>query len=285
MLKVRRSLFLSLLFGLAAGVPAARSQSRTIRGDRWLTITELNGYVEILPFQGSRRQARQGDRLSSVGDVLITGADASVRLEVDLATGFVSMAENSQLQIRTLSVTNTGARITQLFVLQGQVRLRIRPLTNPNTRIEIYTPAGVSGVRGTEFGVSVGPEGQTGVATLEGSVFSSAQGQTVMVEALQQSVIFPGEPPTPPAPLRDDPDLFIEVLEPLSGQQDESGRTLVQVVGYTDLVNILEVDNKPQELSREGRFDVNVSLPENRRIPVTVTTPLGTNQQYELVVP
>ena len=283
--KVRRSVFLSLLLGVSVGVPAAHGQSRTIRGDRWLTIAALSGSVEIVPYQGQRRQARIGDRLSHVGDVLITGPDASVRLEVDLATGFVSMAQNSQLQIRTLSVTDTGGRITELFVVQGQVRLRIRPLTNPATRIEIYTPAGVSGVRGTEFGVTVGPDGQTGVATLEGRVISSAQGQTVSVDALQQTTMRVGEPPTPPAPLRDDPDLLIEILSPLPDSRDEQGRALVQVAGYTDPANLLTVDYESQILSRNGRFEVTVPLPENRRISVSITTPLGTNQQYELVVP
>jgi len=283
--KVRRSVFLSLLLGLSVGVPAARGQFRAIRGDRWLTIADTNGYVEIVPYREQRRKAEIGDRLSDVGDILITGPDSSARLEVDLATGFVSMAENSQLQIRTLSVTNTGARVTELFVLRGQVRLRIRPLNNPATRLEIYTPAGVSGVRGTEFGVAVGPGGQTGVATLEGSVTSSAQGRTVIVDALEQTTIRPGEPPTSPEPLRDNPTLSIETLRPLFRQRDEQGRRLVEVAGFTDSVNLLAVDSAAQVLSQEGRFEVTVPLPVDRRIPVLVTTPLGTRQQYELVVP
>ncbi|MEM9150128.1 MAG: hypothetical protein AAGB19_06700, partial [Cyanobacteria bacterium P01_F01_bin.3] len=79
-------------------------------------------------------------------------------------------------------------------------------------------------------------------------------------------------------------DLFIEVLRSASGR-DEQGRSLVEVAGFTDVVNLLTVDNEPQSLSRDGRFEVSVPLPENRRIPVLITTPLGTNQQYELVVP
>ena len=34
----------------------------------------------------------------------------------------------------------------------------------------VITPAGVSGVRGTEFGVSVLPSGKAGLATLKGMV-------------------------------------------------------------------------------------------------------------------
>ncbi|MEO0769286.1 MAG: iron dicitrate transport regulator FecR, partial [Cyanobacteria bacterium J06649_4] len=163
--------------------------------------------------------------------------------------------------------------------------LRIRPLTNPATRIEMYTPAGVSGVRGTDFGVAVGPDGQTGVATFEGRVASSAQGQTVTVNAQQQTIIRPGEPPTPPQPLRDDPTLFIETLRVLPNQVDAAGRALAQVVGSTDPANLLELNIQQRLLDREGRFDITLPVVANGRIPAVVTTPLGTSQKYELLVP
>jgi len=288
MLNVRRSFFLAVLLGLLSPRLAAWGQSRTIRGSRWLAITRLNGPVEIIPFGAARRPARLGERLNSVGDILITGPEAAARLEVDLATGFISVSENSRLQIRTLSVTQSGGRITELLVLRGQARLQIRPLSNPDSRIEIYTPAGVSGVRGTEFGVSVGPTGQTGVATLEGSVVSSAQGQSVTVNAQQQSVIRPDEPPSPPEPLRNDPSLSIEVLRP-TGRLDGQSSRLVQVIGYTDSVNLLSLNGEQQPLERNGRFEATVSSSTssstNGRIALLVTTPLGTTQQYELVIP
>ncbi len=281
---VRRSLFLASLLGLSLPAVSAWGQSRTIRGSRWLAITQLSGPVEIIPFGAARRRARIGERLSSVGDILITGPDASAQLAADLAIGFVAIAANSRLQVRTLSTTQSGGRITELLVTQGQVRLRIRPLSSPDSRVEIYTPAGVSGVRGTEFGVSVGPTGQTGVATLEGSIVSSAQGQTVLVNAQQQSIIRPGEPPSPPEPLRDNPDLSIEVIRPM-GRSDSQRRRLVQVIGYTDPVNLLAFDDEPQPLERDGRFEIILPSPSSKRIVLLVTTPLGTTQQYDLVVP
>lgn len=268
---------------LPSDLPTA-GQSRRIRGPRWLTITALSGSVELRPFGGEAGPAEVGDRLTRVGDILTTGSDSFVRLEVDLAVGFVTVAENSQMQIRTLSTTSSGGRITEIFVLRGRVNLRLRQLNNPDSRLEIYTPAGVTGVRGTEFGVTVRPDGQTGVATQEGRVASSAQGQTVFVEANQQSVIRPGEPPTPPAPLRDDPALFVEVIRP-TGRRDEQGLSLVEVSGYTDLVNLLSVQGKQQPLDRAGRFEAIVSSSPDGRIPVLITTPLGTEQKYELVAP
>ena len=276
----------SIGIGLGTGYgPAYGQADLRVRGDRWLALSDVSGYVEIVPRGGQRRLARRGDRLSRVGDVLITGPDSSARLEMDEAIGIVAVAENTRLQVQALSITTTGAYITDLFLNYGQARLRIRPLTNPATRIEIYTPAGVSGVRGTDFGVAVGPKGQTGVATFEGVVSSEAQGQAVTVNAQQQTTIRPGEPPTPPAPLRDDPALFIETLRVLPNQRDAAGRALAQVVGYTDPANLLQMNVQPRLLDREGRFDLTLPVSAGGRIPTRVTTPLGTIQKYELLVP
>lgn len=290
MVKVRRSFLLAALLGailswLLTMSPTAAQRNLRVSGDRALGITQTKGYVEIIPRDGRRRQAQQGDRLSNAGDILITGPDSSARLEMDQAIGVVTMAENSRLQVRTLSVTVAGDYLSELFVSQGQVRLRLRPFTNPGTRLEIYTPAGVSGVRGTDFGVSVRLDGQTGIATFEGSVASSAQGQTVMVNALQQSLIRPGEPPTEPVPLTDNPALLIETLRALPGQFDAAGRQLAQVSGSTDFVNLLELNQQQRRLNREGQFDIILPMSAGRRIPAAVITPLGTRQVYKLLVP
>lgn len=216
--------------------------------------------------------------------MITTGSNASAQLNVDLAVGSVIMAENSQLRVQALSITAIGGRVTELMVSRGQVRVRVRPLTNPGTRLEIHTPAGVSGVRGTDFSVAVQPTGQTGTATLSGRVAASAEGQTVIIGPDFQSSTYPGEPPTPPEPLRNDPARSIEALT-------VRGAT-VQIVGQIDPINLLEVDNQLQSISRDGRFDLSLPLPddgaafrENRRIEATVTTPLGTQQKYELLVP
>ncbi|MGB7249566.1 MAG: FecR domain-containing protein [Phormidesmis sp.] len=280
MFKAYRSLLLAIVLGFLVAVGAAHAQQTLmITGSRWLAVSELSGPVELVTNGGARRRARSGDRLTNVGDTLMTGRNAAARLDVDQGTGYISMAANSQVRIQTLSITANGGRITELFVPEGRVRLQIRPLTNPDTRLEIHTPAGVSGVRGTVFGVSVQPNGQTGIATLEGSVTASAQGETVLVAENLQSTIRVGEPPTPPVPLRDDPTLSIEVLSPIARSRR------VRIVGSTDPVNLFELGGEVQVVGIQGQFDLTVPLPDDRRIEARVTTPLGTEQTYVLVVP
>ncbi|NJM96974.1 MAG: FecR domain-containing protein [Phormidesmis sp. RL_2_1] len=252
-----------------------------------MRITNIRGRVEISTVEGGQRQARAGDRLERAGDRVTTGPSSSARIEIDQATGHITMSENTQVQVQTLSITQNGGRVTRLLVTQGQIRTQIRRFTNPDSELEIYTPAGISGVRGTDFGIAVQPNGTTGVATLEGSVATSAQAQTVLVNTNLQTIIFPGEPPIPPETLRDDFTLLIEFLAITTDGES------VRLVGRTDAVNLVEVNGESQTLSRDGRFEIFVPRADlagqpdvlNQRIQVLVITPLGTKQAYELVVP
>ncbi|MEH1870140.1 FecR domain-containing protein [Nostoc sp.] len=172
---------------------------------------------------------------------------------------------------------NQGGRITQLLVVSGQVNLQVRPLTNKDSRVEIKTPAGVAGVRGTEFGVSVQNDGKMGIGTKEGAVATSAQGETVLVNAGFKNLTIPGQPPLPAVPLREDTRLNVSQLL-AKGKQ-------VQIVGTVDPVNILLINLQPQNVDSNGRFDITVPLPSNRKVEATVSTPLGTKQLYQLAVP
>jgi FecR protein len=153
----------------------------------------------------------------------------------------------------------------------------VRPLTHHASRVEIKTPAGVAGVRGTEFGVSVQNDGKMGVGTKKGAVATSAQGQTVLVKAGFQNLTIPGQPPSPAVPLREDTRLNVSQLL-------ARGRR-VQIVGTVDPVNLLLINQQPQNVNSNGRFDITVPLPSNRKVEATVLTPLGTKQLYQLVVP
>ncbi|MEM9161552.1 MAG: FecR domain-containing protein [Cyanobacteria bacterium P01_F01_bin.4] len=258
----------------------ARARDLTVRVNRWLEFRTLSGSVQYAS-NGRTQRARVGARINAVGDSIRTGRRSSARLAVDTGIGFVTVAENTNLRISRLRTTPSGGRVTELDILQGQARLQVRPFTNRDSRLNIRTPAGVSGVRGTEFGVSVQASGSTGVATLEGAVVSSAEGVSVDVPANFQTLIVPGEPPLPPEPLRDDPRLDIEVLQ----TTNRDGVQIVELVGSTDPVNLFQINGEGQSVSKEGRFDLEISFPDDQQVLATVTTPLGTEQVYELVVP
>ena len=272
---------LLLLFVLGISLLAlgdlAIAQSLKVRVNRWIEVRQIQGTVSL--YQGQKSQpARNGSRIQAVGDGVQTGAKSSAVLAVDTGIGFIKVSENTNIRVLQLERLASGGQTTRLQVTGGQARLQVRPFTNPDSRLEILSPAGLSAVRGTEFGVSVQPDGKTGVATLEGKVAAIAQGASVPIQAGFQSLVIPGEAPLPPTPLREDTRLQLQVLEAVGNNQ-------ARIAGQVDVVNLVLVNDQPLSLDREGQFDVRVALPRGRRIRAVVRTPLGKQQIYELAVP
>jgi hypothetical protein len=263
------SIFTVLLVSFAA-------QALPVRVDRGLSLRQLQGEVTLLR-SSSVSPAQSGDRLSQVGDGLRTGARSTAVLEVDTDVGFLQVSERTELRIRTLEMAADGGRITHLNVSRGQVRTQLRRFTNQGSEFEIETPAGISGVRGTEFGVSVQDDGKTGIATLTGAVETSAVGESVPVPGGYQNLIWPGEPPTQPVPLRDDPGL--EYRRTVSF---ENSTRVVTLTGRVDPVNTVFVDGVPQLIDRQGEFRLTRVATARLRVEVLVITPLGRQEVHEI---
>jgi hypothetical protein len=265
------------LVGLLLVAMASTAQPIQVRVDRWLAIQQVTGNVTYLTSQRSL-PARVGIRLQTVGEGVATGANSATTLGVDTGIGTIQVSERTSLRIQELRLLPDGARVTSLRVTTGQARLQVRRFTHPNSQLEIETPAGLSGVRGTVFGLAVHPDGKMGVATLEGSVATSAQGQSVLVDSGFQNLTIPGEPPSQPVPIQDQATLQLRRLVAV-------GNSNARVVGRIDPVNLLTIDEHVQVVDRTGEFDLTVPMPINRQIKIVVTTPLGTRQVYELAVP
>jgi FecR protein len=264
-------------FAIALLTQSAGAEIVPVKIDRWLQVSQAKGKVTYT--QGSsRRNANPGDRLQNVGDGLATGKASSSTLLLDSNIGTLTVGDHTALRVQALQIAPEGGRISRLYVSGGRVRLKVRKFTNPSSRLEIDTPAGVSGVRGTEFGVSVQPDGKTSVATLEGTVVTSAQGQDVEVNAGFQTLVIPGEPPLPPTPLTEDTRLRLEVFQRVDWQH-------IRMAGHIDRFSMMRVEDQSIATDRTGQFDVIVPLPLRQGIQSVVVTPLGKQQVYEIAVP
>jgi hypothetical protein len=265
-----------VIIGLAGSLNASAADKLEVRGDRWIEVRRTIGQVFYSRGQTSQ-PARNGIQLKLVGDTITTKQGASAVLAIDIGTGLIKVSENTTLTVQKLLTGNRGERITELQVKTGQVRLQLRPLTDANSRVEIHTPAGVAGVRGTDFGVSVQDDGKMGTGTQKGSVATAAQGKTVLVKAGFQNLIVPGQPPSIAVPLREDTRLNISQLV-ADGSQ-------VRIAGNVDPVNLLVIAKERQNIDSNGKFNITVPLLPNRRVEAVVVTPLGKKQLYQLAVP
>lgn len=269
-------LFLSSLLIFSILPIYSAPDSVTVRVNRWLALDQISGSVTYV-FQSGSRSARYGDRLEAVGDGVVTGDDASATLIVDTQIGTVTVAPATDVRVSQLEITPSDGRVTRLAVARGRVQLQVRPFTNPDSRLEIETPAGISGVRGTEFGINVDTSGKMGVATLEGNVVTTAQGEEVEVPAGFQNVTIPGEPPSQPVPFTNEPRLDYQVERII-----RRGIRRVQLIAQVDPTSSVTVDGNPQEIDREGRFELLLFAPSRLRLTVTVVTALGREQTYDL---
>jgi hypothetical protein len=271
----RLSPFGGLFWVMISLVPSLPSvaQNLSVPSQRALEIGQIRGNVIYQNQNQQKRPAKVGDRLQATGEGVITQTRSFTLLLIDSEIGRINVFESTDLRVKRLDITPSGGRVTLLSVIQGQVRLRIRPFTNPDSRFEVETPAGVTGVRGTEFGVGVGPSGKTTVATLVGIIAASAQGETVLVEKGFGSIIIPGEPPTSPQPFTNDVSLrAVRLLRTSLGT--------VEVKGQVEPFNLVWIDDRPVDVGKDGKLRATIPLPVNPYLRIRVQSPLGKERVY-----
>jgi hypothetical protein len=225
------------------------------------------------------REARVGDLLQSASDEISTGSNSSAILSVDTGIGSIYVTENTTIQVRSFLVASDNGRITNLFVPRGNARLQIRKFTNQGSQFNIQTPSGISGVRGTKYSVTARPNGNMILTTFTGSVATTAQNQTKMVNGGFQNLTVVGEPPSDAVPISNDASLKYVINRKASG----SGRSIV-FYGYTNPFNTVKVDGVEQSLDRSGRFSLQLPAPSSLKVKVIVETSLGRVQAYEIPI-
>lgn len=271
----RRSFVLSLLITALVCVAfnPVLAQTRSIG---WLEVRQTQGQVIIT--SSPPKMAKVGDRLSKIGDSLETGANSSAILILDRGIGTINVAEKTNLRIRRLARLRSGARVTTLNLDQGQVRLNVRKFNNPESRLEIKSPAGVAAVRGTEYGISLSKDGRMVVATESGLVTAASLGRTVYLDSDFGSRLRPRELPSPPRLI--DHELWIK----LDGT--EINRRQIYVSGEVDPLNFVTIGGTEIALDDNGRFEASIPLPDSTSLfdfELEVRNALGESRQHSLV--
>ena len=278
---------LGLLINVLGTVLLPQDQQKTeaqraiqVRTDQWLKVDKVMGTVKYRNlYNYANRAAKVGDRLQTTSDEISTGANSSAVLSVDTGVGSIYVEENTTIQIRSFRIAADNGRITNLFVPRGKARLQIRKFTNRGSQLNIQTPAGISGVRGTKYSITSRPNGNMVLTTFEGSVATTAQNQTKMVNGGFQNLTVVGEPPSTPVPISNDASLRYAINRQTTG----SGRNIF-FVGYTNPFNTVKVDGLEQSLDRSGKFSLQLPATSSLKVKVTVETSTGKIQVYEIPI-
>lgn len=280
------------LFSLDFAIANSRIETVQRLENRGLTLEEIHGKSVTVNGQ----PAKVGDILI-VGDEITTGVDSIVNLRVDSLIGLVELAENTTVEVKTLS-GDAGInpnQITVLSVTAGRVRLSIsRFVSSPfwsetipqnqrqesitNSPFRLETPNTMIGVRGTTLGVNVSPDGKSVIHTLEGIVGVVTAGEEVRLEKGQVSIVNPGENPTPPANISPLSQLRVRSLTRL-------GLDRVQLRGQVDPTDLVYINHQPIQTDAEGNFDFIGRLPLSQRLKVTLRGPAVRERYYVIAVP
>jgi hypothetical protein len=164
-------------------------------GQQISTISSPSGEV-LLKKQGIDIwvEAVHGAKVGA-GDEIKTGSDGF--LMILLFDGSVIEIEaNTEIAISELTVADTGSTLIRLQQTIGNTLSRVNQLVDTASSYEIETPAGTATVRGTIFRVEVDDIGNTKVISIEGRVWFTAGGVTVVVDEGMQGGASPEGTPT-----------------------------------------------------------------------------------------
>ncbi|HRX70929.1 MAG: FecR domain-containing protein [Candidatus Competibacteraceae bacterium] len=120
-------------------------------------VLSTQGQVRAtIKFTGQTIAVDSGQLLHS-GDEIRTGPDGSATLEFGDGSRLLLQAD-SQLVINTLNKYGEDSLMeARLSLPQGRVDNQVTTRRSPRTRYEIWTPAAVSAVRGTDYRLSMDP--------------------------------------------------------------------------------------------------------------------------------
>lgn len=110
---------------------------------------DVVGDVEYQGFARAAEALKSGQALRL--GARITSRDGNARLQFG-KHGQVLLRRNSVLELNTMSSGDGPKQTSRLHLLQGEVEAEV--VRESNSRFEIYTPAAVAAVRGTQFRVS-----------------------------------------------------------------------------------------------------------------------------------
>ena len=186
---MRRSFRLSVLAQVVGWCFSPLAQAALPAGSA-AQILSLQGTGEQRPAAAADWRAAQQAQLLAAGDFVRTREAARMALLLADETQ-IRLHHNSLLQIKALAGAGLGA--TSLRLAAGRVWAQTRRPSG--STLELETPAAIAAIRGTDWDISVEPDGRTLLTVLSGQVeFGNAQGQ-VTVAANEAALAEVGKAP------------------------------------------------------------------------------------------
>ncbi len=171
------------------------------------TLETRRPEVQWSPAGSEDWQAVPTTQTVHAGDRVRTGPDASARLVYFEGTS-TDLSPGTGILVQRLSHTDNGNIVGSLFQSVGTTVSRVVQLVDPAAGFQVETPAATAFVRGTMPRVDVASDGTTRVGNLPDGTggLVNVQGHdpgttTLTLQPGQETLVTPGQPPRPQAPL------------------------------------------------------------------------------------
>jgi hypothetical protein len=191
------------------------------------TLETRQPVVEWSPASATDWQTVATRQTVSTGDRVRTGTGASARLVYFEGTVSELSADTGVL-VQRLERSPDGNIVTRLFQSAGTTLNRVVQLVNPAASFEVETPAATAFVRGTTPQVTVGGDGTTRVANVPDNTGGTVRVQgkddaatEVILQPGEETQIRPGQAPSSPSPISQQPGLPQDTLLPSQPDQQQ----------------------------------------------------------------
>jgi Glucodextranase, domain B/FecR protein len=212
-------------------------------------VEELEGVVEVYDTNSGRwRDVTKGEEISD--DAVLRTQRGRVELQIG-DTIEVEVSPFSQFRLREL--TN---RLSKVRLEQGLVTANVTPNEESELVMQVLGSEVEAHAKDGAFAVLRGHQGQATVAGKRGTVTVQSAGTSVVIQQGQQSVIAPGEAPTPPTTIPGE--LLVKITQ---GQNKKLRFRSTRVEGLTSPGAVVTVNGVVASAST-GHFSVNVPLNE-----------------------
>lgn len=238
-----------------------------------IRVTAATGTVERRVADGTWSPVSVGDELS-LRDEVRTTPGATVVIELgDRAT--VDVAEQTSVTLAELSET-----LSRVTLQEGRISAKVHESDSARLRVEVSGSDAVAETDEGQFSVLSSGTGQVAVASQEGAVDVSSEGETVRVGAGEQSIVRADLPPSPPEKIPGS--FFLKVGGPGKTVQRKKQTT---IRGTTTPGAVVSINGVRGEVDENGVFSTKVTLREGRnRITVVVEDVSGRRKQQSVPV-
>ncbi len=185
------------------------------------TLENVKGNIKVFK-AGSSRGKRGRPGMALFAGSTVKSLDSSGMADIHFQNGSITrIMPNSEVKITSAKVTKSDLEV-QMDLAAGKVFSVVNKLSR-NSRFEVRTRTGTSGVKGTIFSTETNGN-ETVIMVKEGKVEATnpgASSQAVMVADLKKSVIKANQAPSAPIPLTKEEIALFDVLNDIMAEVRE----------------------------------------------------------------